>query len=107
MCIPFGGGILINLDNIVNVRAEFIYRETTTDYLDDVHEARTNTALFDKNLPQDQAELAHQLYIRRGEIDPKSNKQTGPRGNPSNDGYYTFNVKLGIRLMGQRKKRVS
>lgn len=96
ICIPFGAGVKLDVNKFLNIGAELNLRYTFTDHLDDVSEARTDTDLYSKYLPQEQADLAKLLYIRRWEIDPTSDKQTGPRGNPARDSYYTFNVKLGL-----------
>lgn len=94
LCFPVGFGGKFDPRYDLSLRVEFLYRLLLTDYIDDVHEARTDVSLYTKYLSTFDAALAEKLYIRRWEVEPGEYKQTGPRGNPGHDGYFTVNVKL-------------
>jgi hypothetical protein len=106
VCLPIGAGARYDLSPMFNVRAEFIYRATGTDYLDDVSGFYTNPAYFRNNLPGYLAAQAEQLHSRRYEIEPGYQFPEGlPRGNPKhNDAYLSFNLKLGLVLGRKRIK---
>lgn len=101
---PVGAGIKYELSPLVNLRAEFIYRPTNTDYLDDV-----STNYIDKSLYYNYftgAKLNNALLLtdrQRGEYLP----QTLPgkkRGNVKDkDNFFSFNVKVSINL-GREKR---
>lgn len=102
--IPIGGGVKYELSQLINIRAEFIYRPTNTDYIDDV-----STNYIDKNLYQQYftgARLTNALLLndrQRGEYPP----QTFPdkkRGNPKDDdNFFSVNIKLGLALGRERR----
>jgi hypothetical protein len=106
ICIPVGAGIKYELSSLLNLRAEFMYRPTNTDYLDDV-----STTYIDKSLFQSNgfagAKLNNALLLtdrQRGEYLP----QTEPgkkRGNPKDkDNYFSFNLKIGLAIGRERIK---
>jgi hypothetical protein len=94
LCFPLGFGGKFDPRHDLSLRVEFLYRLLLTDYIDDVSKARTDVTLYSKYLPAADAALAEKLYIRRWEVEPGEYKQTGPRGNPGHDGYFTVSVKL-------------
>ncbi|RYF91096.1 MAG: hypothetical protein EOO03_02190 [Chitinophagaceae bacterium] len=105
--IPFGGGIKYEVSPLLNIRAEFLYRPTNTDYLDDV-----STTYIDKDndflnngFTGARFTNAYALTDRqRGEYAP----QTLPgkkRGNPNdNDNFFSVNLKVGL-LLGRERVR--
>lgn len=92
-------GVSCKLSEQMFMRFEVMLRKTGTDYLDDVSTYFISPAQFDSNLPATDAQLAKQLFDRST---PKQNWYSGPgsiRGNPNDkDAYWSFNLKLGIRL---------
>lgn len=101
--IPVGGGVKYELSSLVNVRAEFIYRATNSDYIDDVSRNYVDENLFPKYLAGARLNNALQLHDRqRGEYLPQSDPGK-KRGNPKDkDNYFSFNVKIGIVLGKER-----
>ncbi len=102
--IPMGGGVKYELSPLINIRAEFVYRPTTSDYIDDV-----STTFIDKNLYQQYftgARLTSAYLLtdrQRGEYPP----QTFPdkkRGNAKdNDNFFSVNIKFGLALGRERR----
>ena len=106
LSIPIGAGVKYDLSPLLNLRAEFLYRPTNTDYLDDV-----STTYIDKDndflnngFAGARFNNAYALTDRqRGEYLP----QTLPgkkRGNPKdNDNFFSVNLKLGLILGRERR----
>ncbi len=103
MNIPLGAGIRYELSSSFNLRAEFLYRKLSTDYLDDVSSRYIDPLVFSNYFSgttlQDALDLASN---QRTNTDP-ANKyifrktEGGIRGNPkNNDAYFTFNIKIGF-----------
>ncbi len=105
LALPVGIGVKYDLSRILNVRAEFVYRILTTDYLDDVSEIEyIDPAVFSNYLTGAKLANALLLYDRRNEIHPEGSGP-GERGNPkNNDSYYSFNLKLGL-ILGRSERR--
>ena len=103
--IPLGVGVKYWLNDNLSLGVEVIYRKTFTDYIDGVSTTYVDKNSFSNNpnlLSTSQAALAKIMY-------DKSNNGTGgapgyglsgqKRGDASQkDAYYTFGLKLGIRL---------
>lgn len=90
-----GIGARYDFDRSFNLKFEFLYRFTNTDYLDDVGTTYIDRADFFRYLPNLQdATIASKLFKRQ--YRPGNILSTGElRGsNRRNDGFYTFNVKL-------------
>ncbi len=102
---PVGIGMKYELSSNFNLRAEFMYRILTTDYLDDLSTRYVSPSLFSKYFSGNQLADALALSDRRFS-DPKypRNPAGGQiRGNPkNNDAYFSFNLKLGI-LFGRKR----
>ncbi len=103
--IPLGGGVKYELTPLINLRAEVVYRNTFTDYLDDLSTTYIDPALFDKyfGAGSQKAINARTLYdqqrIKVAGID-------GRRGKPTNtDGYFTTNLKISVIIGRQRIRR--
>ncbi len=95
---PLGVGARYDITPIVNVRAEFMYRILTTDYLDDVSGRYIDPGVFGKYLSGTQLNEAILLNDRHkpGAVTAHPD---GIRGNPkNNDSYITFSIKLGLTL---------
>lgn len=103
---PVGIGMKYELSSVFNLRAEFMYRILTTDYLDDLSTRYVDPSLFSKYFNGNQLADALALNDRRFP-DPKYpiNPIGGQiRGNPkNNDAYFSFNLKIGI-LLGREKR---
>lgn len=105
---PVGIGMKYELSSYLNLRGEFLYRFTTTDYLDDVSTRYINPALFGNYFSGTQLADAVALNDRRNKNNPEYpiNPKGGQiRGNPkNNDAYFSFNIKLGLTF-GREKIR--
>ncbi len=102
--IPWGAGIKYELSPLVNLRGEFVYRHTFTDYLDDLSTSYIDPALFAQNLTPEKAVLANQLYNRQ--IDKSIAGIDGKRGTESNtDGFFSFNLKISVVIGRERIRR--
>lgn len=101
-----GAGVKFEASQFVTVRAEFLFRKTYTDYLDDVSGYYVDPSWFDSNLSPQAAILAKELYDRSVTKDPALSGPGMQRGVPeSKDHYFTFNIKLGINLGRQKVER--
>jgi hypothetical protein len=103
--IPWGGGVKYELSPLINIRGEFIYRKTFTDYLDDLSTTYVDPTLFTKyhgaGTPKEQNALI--LYDRQ--IENRAGVD-GIRGISKNkDGYFTFNLKLSVIIGRDRIRR--
>jgi hypothetical protein len=100
-----GAGVKYEINHFLNARLEICHRFLFTDYLDDVSKDYIDPALFYVYLPPKQANIARQLYDRRGEIDPAHTPTPGfQRGDDKdNDSFFTIQVKLGIVLGRQQR----
>ena len=111
MSFPFGVGVKYELSSALNLRAEFIQRVTSTDYLDDVSKRYINSNLFASYLSGSQLQNALDLS-RNDRVNPGGptgefrKTEGGIRGNPKdNDAYFTFNIKLGLTFGRQKIRR--
>ncbi len=100
LAIPFGAGVRMTLTDRIDVGAEFGYRKTFTDYIDDVSGSYVDEAA----LLSQRGPLAVQLAFRTPELPdhvfdpyPVANSQ---RGGKSKDNYYFFGVTLTYRITG-------
>ncbi len=103
--IPIGVGGRYELGSQFFVRAEFVYRITNTDYLDDVSTTYVDPQIFDA-YAAGKRNNALLLYARQKELDPTYIVTEGDqRGNPGHkDSYMSFNVKIGY-IFGREKRR--
>lgn len=104
---PVGMGMKYDVASNLILRAEFLYRITTTDYLDDLSTRYVNPTLFANYFSGTHLADAIALNDRRSKnnaeypINPKGGQI---RGNPkNNDAYFSFNIKLGLTL-GREKR---
>jgi hypothetical protein len=104
--IPVGIGAKYDLSPIVNLRAEFLYRILSTDYLDDVSGTYIDPTVYTSYLTGSRLTNALLLNDRKYEIDPTAITASGDqRGNTkNNDAYFSLNVKVSI-VLGREKIR--
>jgi hypothetical protein len=103
--LPIGVGMKYELTSFLNVRGEFLYRFTDTDYLDDVSTNYIDPDVFYNHLSGNRLTNALLLHDRqRGEYLPQTlpGKKRGDVTN--NDGFFTFNLKIGLNIGRQRIK---
>jgi hypothetical protein len=94
---PVGAGIKYELSPLVNVRAELIYRILTTDYLDDCSTTYIDPSYYALN-GFTGVKLSNALSLNDRQIN-KVAGAGGKRGSPTqNDGYFSFNIKIGLVL---------
>jgi hypothetical protein len=97
-----GGGFRVHVSPRVNTSLELLYRKTFTDYIDDVSTTYIDPNDFDATLSPKDAAIARQIHDKTiGIITPGINRyEPGTqRGNSRNmDAYFSFVIKLGIRL---------
>ncbi len=103
--IPVGVGVKYEISPTLNVRAEFVYRILTTDYLDDVSTTYADANLYSNYFTGTRLTNALLLNDRQYELDPTHITASGDqRGNPkNNDAYFTFNLKVGL-ILGREKR---
>jgi hypothetical protein len=109
MNIPLGIGVKYELSSMINLRAEFVYRKLSTDYLDDVSTTYIDPVEFQTLSGFSGAKLTNALLLndRQYELDPTHITVAGDqRGNPkNNDAYFTFNIKASLIFGRERVKR--
>jgi len=104
--IPMGLGVKYYLSDKINMSLELLYRKTFTDYIDDVSTTYVDPSAFYANLPGSQAQIADAIYNKSPlrATDPSNYGPGAKRGNPNQkDAYFTFGLKLGIRLGSNRQ----
>ncbi|RYY48427.1 MAG: hypothetical protein EOO06_10275 [Chitinophagaceae bacterium] len=103
MAIPVGGGVKYELSALFNIRAEFMYRPTNTDYIDDVSTTYADKTLYQNYFAGNRLTNAVLLSDRqRGEYPPQT-LAGKKRGNPKDkDNFFSFNLKLGIGIGRER-----
>jgi hypothetical protein len=95
---PSGTGVKFELSPILNLRAEFVYRILTTDYLDDVSRTYIDPSAYANN-GFTGTRLQNALLLNYREINGQNTQPGGKRGSPTqNDAFFSFNIKLGINL---------
>ncbi len=101
--IPMGAGVKYDLSPLMNLRAEFLYRKTFTDYIDDLSTEYVDPAIFYKYLSGGKLNNALQLYDRQLEQHSGVNGKRGTKTN--NDGYFTFALKFSVIIGRDRRLR--
>lgn len=98
MCLPFGVGVKVRLGKTFSLAAEYGFRKTWTDYLDDVSKTYVEHDLLQSNC--DDGALAEQLADRSGEVQEGYVNAAGvKRGDDSLDDWYAYlHVSLGVSL---------
>ena len=101
MNFPLGFGAKYELNRLLNLRVEALYRVLTTDYLDDVSTTYIDPALFDKYLTPVNASIAKRVSDKQ--IVPVSGTDV-MRGSPTiNDSYFTINLKVSFTIGRERR----
>ena len=97
-CMPFGVGVKFRLSKAFSFSAEYGFRMTWTDYLDDVSKTYVGSEVLLSN--SEDGVLAAMLADRSGEVvDGYVNAPGIKRGDDSLDDWYAyFHVSLGINL---------
>ncbi|MEO6404250.1 MAG: hypothetical protein ABIY51_05595 [Ferruginibacter sp.] len=103
VCIPVGAGVKYELNPLLNVRAEFVYRKLNTDYLDDVSARYIDPALFYNYLTG--SKLNNALLLNDRQIEKRTAPNGGgKRGSPAQkDSYFSFNLKFSLILGRERR----
>lgn len=97
--IPMGAGIKFLVSKKMTLATEVLYRKTFTDYIDDVSTTYIDPNLFDKYLSVADAALARRINDKAPTGGITLTAPGYQRGNPkNNDTYFSFVLKLGIRL---------
>lgn len=98
MCLPFGVGVKVRLGKNFSLAAEYGFRKTWTDYLDDISKTYVEHDLLQSNC--DDGALAEQLADRSGEVQEGYVNAAGvKRGDDSLDDWYAYlHVSLGVSL---------
>ena len=98
LCMPFGVGVKWRLGKTVSLSAEYGFRKTWTDYLDDVSTTYVGSECLTANV--DNGELAAQLADRTGEVVADYENAPGiKRGDSSLDDWYAcFRITIGVSL---------
>jgi hypothetical protein len=105
-CIPVGGGLQYQIASNFRIAAQFGYRFTGTDYLDDVSTNYVDKDLLRANRGQTAVSYAYRGYlIPNGQPYPAAGT---PRGNPKNKDLYLFSgcsLRYLLQAHGKRKER--
>lgn len=104
LSIPVGGGIKYELSPLINLRAEFMYRATNTDYLDDVSTRYIDESVYPNYFAGAKLNNALLLHDRQLGQDYRQTLPGKKRGNvKDNDNYFSFNIKIGLALGRERR----
>ena len=98
LCFPFGVGVKFRLGKSFSFSAEYGFRKTWTDYLDDVSKTYVGSEVLHAN--SEDGALAAILADRSGEVvDGYVNAPGIKRGDDSLDDWYAyFHITLGVKL---------
>lgn len=100
--IPLGVGIKYELNSVLNLRGEYVYRVLQTDYLDDLSTTYVDPAVYQTYFTG--PKLANALELNNRQINPITSAG-GKRGSAKqNDSYFSFNLKLSLTI-GRQKIR--
>ncbi|MEP7164880.1 MAG: hypothetical protein ABI741_09300 [Ferruginibacter sp.] len=99
---PVGLGLKYEISDLVNLRGEYIYRVTNTDYLDDVSTNYIDPTVYSNYFTG--AKLENAIALSDRQISPATGPG-GKRGSPKQkDAYFSFNLKISI-VLGRQKIR--
>lgn len=91
LSMPFGVGVRLRLGKHVSMTAEYGFRKTWTDYLDDVSTTYVGSELLMEQVSAESAQLADRSRV--------PNAEGIKRGDDSlDDGYSYFNLSVGVNL---------
>lgn len=101
MNYPLGLGVKYEVSPLINMRAEFVYRVLSTDYLDDCSTNYIDPTVYENYFSGTKLRNAVALSDRQNEINDDYYKM-GPgskRGSPEQkDSYFSFNFKISLTL---------
>lgn len=103
---PFGVGVKYDFAEVFTLRAEFIYRRTNTDYLDDVSTRYIDPTVYYNYFTGTKLTNALLLNDRQYELEPTHITYPGDvRGRSKNkDSYFSFNIKVGYTFGREKIK---
>ena len=98
LCMPFGVGVKWRINKVFSLTAEYGFRKTWTDYLDDVSTTYVDASLLEREVVD--GSLAVRLSDRSGEVESGYVNAAGiKRGDDSLKDWYAFmHVSLGVSL---------
>jgi hypothetical protein len=98
LCMPFGVGFKWRISKVFSLTAEYGFRKTWTDYLDDVSTTYVDASLLEREVID--GDVAVRLSDRSGEVEAGYVNAAGiKRGDDSLKDWYAFmNVSLGVSL---------
>lgn len=98
LCMPFGVGFKWRISKVFSLAAEYGFRKTWTDYLDDVSTTYVEASLLEREVID--GNVAVRLADRSGEVEPGYVNAAGiKRGDDSLKDWYAFmHVSLGVSL---------
>jgi len=105
MNFPFGMGLKYELSSLLSLRAEFLYRILSTDYLDDCSTNYVDPAVYENYFSGAKRNNAEALSNRQYEIGDDFYKMGvgSKRGDAKQkDSYFTFNFKIALNLGRER-----
>lgn len=103
--IPLGFGVKYELSPLINLRGEFLYRKTFTDYIDDLSTTYIDPALFDKYFGAGSPKATNAAILYDRQIENRAGID-GKRGTATNnDAYFTVNLKVSVVIGRERIRR--
>lgn len=98
LCMPFGVGVKVRLNKTFSLTAEYGFRMTWTDYLDDVSTTYVGSTLLESEVLE--GGMAARMADRSGEVEAGYMNAPGiKRGDDAlNDWYAFMNVSIGVNL---------
>ena len=106
ICFPMGLGLRYEINHKINLRVEGIYRNTLSDYLDDVSKTYVDPDVVKRRAPKAEREEAVAFAQMYKQVFPNANFVGRNRGNANTtDKYFTINFKVGYVLGRTRIKQ--
>lgn len=98
LCMPFGVGVKWRMNKTFSLTAEYGFRKTWTDYLDDVSTTYVERTLLENEV--DDGEMAVRMADRSSEVSPGYVNASGiKRGDDSLKDWYAFlHVTIGVNM---------
>lgn len=98
--VPVALGLNYYFNEGLGVHLECMWRKSSSDYVDDVSTTYIDPVLFDKYLSPEQAQLAHALHDRSGEINGGRNSGSigEIRGKPDSDSWVSLSLGVTYNL---------
>ncbi len=105
LAVPFGLGVRWDLGPQISLGMEYLFRYTTTDYLDGVSSKYIPSAYYDAQLPVDKAQMAKDLVDKSWQIlGPEYSHQPGERrgDREMNDAYSTISINFFYKINSRK-----